>query len=270
MPNKEFLETYSLYRKFKFQSLNRNLDAWPKIRINMACLKCASSQTFIMINEYYETLSHINYPYENLVLRLAYVCMHCQSFERYFFIKTSDDIKNPWCMKIGQFPAWETSGNPNIEKMLGSHSGYYKKGLICESQGYGIGAFGYYRRIVEETIDELLSEISELLSGEELTKYQTALLKTKETTVTSEKIDLVKDLLPAILRPDGMNPLSALHSTLSQGLHAESDEHCLELAESCREILIFLVDQVASTRIAAKSFTQNMRKLLDKKSEKGS
>ncbi len=156
----------------------------------------------------------------------------------------------------------------NIEKLLGEHSGFYRKGLICESQGYGIGAFGYYRRIVEEIIDGLLDEIAELLTESELLEYQDALAKTKETTVTQEKIDLVKDLLPPILRPEGMNPLSALHSALSEGLHAESDEECLEYAENCREILIFLVNQVAASKAASKGFTDSMRKLLEKKSKK--
>ena len=69
-----------------------------------------------------------------------------------------------------------------------------------------------------------MNEIADLLSGEDLEKYNKALVKTKETIVTAEKIELVKDLLPPILRPEEMNPLAVLHSALSQGLHAESDE----------------------------------------------
>jgi hypothetical protein len=171
-------------------------------------------------------------------------------------------------MKVGQFPAWEVVGEPNIEKLLGVHSTYYKKGLTCESQGYGIGAFGYYRRIVEETIDEMLNEIADLISGDDLDKYNDALAKAKATIVTAEKIELVKDLLPPILRPEGMNPLSVLHSALSEGLHAESDDECLEFAQHCREVLVFLVNQVAASKETAKSFTTSMRRLLDKKAAK--
>ena len=173
-------------------------------------------------------------------------------------------------MKIGQYPAWEIAGEPNLEKLLGVNAGYYKKGLICESQGYGIGAYAYYRRIVEKIIDELLDEIAELLSEDEKEKYNLALKKTKQTTVAQEKIVLVKDLLPAILRPNGMNPLSTLHATLSEGLHAESDEVCMEYAESCREILVFLVNQVAASKETSRTFSDRMRKLLDKKSQKTS
>lgn len=270
MPNKEFIEEYPLYRKFNVSKLPGTLNQFPKVQINMPCPECKSNQTFSMRNEYFEYARFMNSPSGGEAVRLHYVCTHCEDFDRHFFVKIGGDKNGSWLMKIGQHPAWEISGEPNVERLLGKHSAHYKKGLICESQGYGIGAFGYYRRIVEETIDELLNEISDLMSGDELEVYNGALAKTKETIVTSEKIDLVKDLLPAILRPDGMNPLSALHSALSQGLHAESDEECLDLAQHCREVLVFLVNQVASSKEASKSFTTSMRRLLDKKSERTS
>lgn len=94
--------------------------------------------------------------------------------------------------------------------------------------------------------------------------------KQEKRLLLPKKIELVKDLLPPILRPEGMNPLAALHSALSQGLHAESDEECLDLAQHCREVLVFLVNQVAASKDTAKSFTSSMRKLLDKKSAKSS
>ena len=96
--------------------------------------------------------------------------------------------------------------------------------------------------------------------------YEAALEKTKSTTVTQEKIELVKDLLPPILRPDGTNPLTALHSALSEGLHAGADEDCLEQAAVVRDILVYFVNQVALTRAASREFTDSMRKLLDRKS----
>ena len=51
-----------------------------------------------------------------------------------------------------------------LKDLLGEHKDYFRRGLICESQGYGIAAFAYYRRIVEETIDLLLQQISDLMS----------------------------------------------------------------------------------------------------------
>jgi hypothetical protein len=263
MPNKEFIELYPLYRKFRVQSLPPTMDSLPKVRINMLCRNCKSRQTFAMTNEYWEVSRVVNTPLPGLISRILYGCTHCQSFERAFFVKFDPDGK--WMMKVGQFPAWEIEGDLNLERLLGKHSDYYSKGLICESQGYGIGAFGYYRRIVEEIIDALLDEISHLLAGEDLKKYQEALQQTKQTIVAQDKIVLVKELLPAILRPDGMNPLLVLHSSLSEGLHADSDESCLEYAGACREVLVFLVTQVASSRATSRGFTESMRKILDRK-----
>jgi hypothetical protein len=244
------------------------MDRIKPVPIKMSCPICQSEQTFLMTNNFHENCEYSNYPPQGVAFRAVYNCTHCQKFTRHFFIKISED--KTYMMKVGQFPAWEISSEPNMERLLGGQSNYYKKGLICESQGYGIAAFSYYRRIVEEIIDELLNEISELMSGEELEKYNIALEETKKTIVAQEKIALVKDILPPILRPDGMNPLSLLHSILSEGLHAGSEEECLENAMAVREVLVFLVNQVAASKAASKGFSENMRKLLERKNKKTS
>jgi hypothetical protein len=79
----------------------------------------------------------------------------------------------------------------SLEKTLGKHSKTFRKGLICESQGYGVGAFAYYRRITEEIIDELLASIADLIEVDNKEQYLEALEKTKQTRVTQEKIDLL-------------------------------------------------------------------------------
>jgi hypothetical protein len=208
-----------------------------------------------------------NSDYRGRILRAVYLCQHCQQSVRHFYILFDKD--GEWIMKVGQYPAWSTKPDSEIEKLLGEHAGYFKKGLVCESQSYGIGAFGYYRRIVEEIIDQLLEEIGGLVAGEEQQKYRQAFERTKRTTVAQDKIDLVKDLLPAILRPEGMNPLAVLHQALSEGLHASSDEICLQKAAIIREVLVYMVNQVAARKAAGASFTDGMRKLLEQKAAKG-
>lgn len=113
----------------------------------------------------------------------------------------------------------------------------------------------------------MLDEISALIPPEDEPAYRKALAETKKTIVAQDKIALAKDLLPAILRPDNMNPLTLLHSILSEGLHGRNDQQCLEDAQSIREVLIFLVNQVLHSKESAKSFTTGMRKLLDRKAK---
>lgn len=263
MPNKEFLEEYPLFRKFyaKFPS---KLCTLPKIPINMFCRDCKSVQTFSMENEYYRYYD--DEPSGDKKVGLSYRCQSCKQFTRQFQIYISPDLD--YCYKFGQYPEWEIKIDANLEKTLGSHAQTFRKGLVCESQGYGIGAFSYYRRITETIIDELLQSIADLIELEKKDAYMSALEKTKKTRVTQDKIDLIKDLLPSILRPGGMNPLGVLHSELSAGLHAETDENCLENASHVRDILTFLINQIMASRESAKHFTASMKTLLDKKTDK--
>lgn len=266
MPDKAFLEQSPLYRKVKTVTIAGTAGNLPKPNINMYCPTCKSNQTFSMMNEYWENYQHMNPPTSGDIYRLVYQCMHCRKFLRYFFVRVNEDHLH--LIKVGQYPAWDISIEKHIEKLLSDNAEYFKKGLICESQGYGIGAFAYYRRVVEEIIGGLLEEIKDLLIDDEKDKFIEALEQTKKTIVAQEKIALVKDLLPPILRPEGMNPLSNLHSILSEGLHGLSDEDCLEYAIAIREVLLFLVNQIAASKQSSKEFTSSMRKILEKKSGK--
>lgn len=280
MPSKEFLENYPLYKKF-VTGLNPNLHNFKDLRkpsVHLHCEHCDSEQTFNMVNNYDEVDYYNNNIAPDVVVRAKYQCFGCHEFIRYFFIRFGKDILEEvdengekrkkdviYVQKVGQHPAWSIEMDKQLEKELGKHSDFYKRGLICESQGYGIGAFAYYRRITETIIDQLLDSIEDLLEGEEKTQYKKALAQTKETTITQNKIELVKDLLPVSLRPEGMNPLSVLHSALSEGLHAETDEACLDYAEEIKSALVYLVNQVERSKNSSKSFTESMRKLLEKR-----
>lgn len=262
--NKEFLEDYSLFRKFEFQ-VPETLDDIPKPSINMFCRDCHSIQTFNMINKYEEFSRFSNTPSGDKRIRLIYECQSCRNFIRQFHVYISPELD--YVYKFGQYPEWEIKIDKNLEKSLGRHVTTYRKGLVCEAQGYGIGAFAYYRRITEEIIDELLDSIVDLIEVDNQELYNAALEKTKKTRVAQEKIDLVKDLLPTILRPGGMNPLGVLHSELSEGIHAETDDKCLENASHIRDILTFLINQIIQSKDAAKQFTTSMKSLLEKKSK---
>lgn len=52
---------------------------------------------------------------------------------------------------------------------------------------------------------------------------------------------------------------------MSEGLHEEDDETCLEYADAIRSSLVFLVNQTIKEDKSVKEFTAGMRKLLDKK-----
>ena len=265
MIDKEFIEEYSLFRKYKSTQNHSNLQDWIKTPINMSCNNCKSMQTFNLTNDFMVDSSRTEINALDRVINLKYVCQYCRIFKRYFYVYVNENANEFY--KVGQYPEWEIKMDKNLEKTVNKHSSTFRKGLVCESQGYGIGAFAYYRRISEEIIDELLESITDLIEEENKLKYTQALEKTKNTRVTQEKIDLVKDLLPSILKPNGMNPLGVLHSELSEGLHALTDDACLENANHIKSILTFLINQIIQSKESAKIFTSSMKSILEKKSK---
>ena len=289
MPDSKFLETYPLYRKFKMKIPEQRHYSIPKPPIHMDCKNCRDIRTFKMVGEYYEEISFVTAHLEKekvksgdfervqklekkienaldsrgAIVKVEYNCAACEKFKRTFILKFSENLD--YVVKVGQHPPWDISISKNLEEILDKYSDTYKKGLVCESQGYGIGAYAYYRRIVEEIIDELLNSIEELIEKEdEKDKYKRGLEEVRKTTVAQSKIELVKDLLPSILTTSDMNPLAILHSKLSEGLHARTDEECLEIAEAIREALEFLINRVIENKKSAYKFTESMKKLLDK------
>jgi hypothetical protein len=197
------------------------------------------------------------------IYELKYDCSGC--FQEQFLCWIEVNTSEKWIRKVGQVPPWSKNPDSNLTKLISSHRDYYRKGLACESHSYGIGAYSYYRRIVEEVIDDLLNSIEDLIEPSEKETYSNALNEVKNTIVAKEKIALVKDLLPSVLRPEDLNPLSILHSSLSDGIHNESDEKCLESAQHIREVLEFLTTQIEIHRESSKVFTESMRKILDRK-----
>ncbi len=291
MTPKEFFEKAQLYRKYdaddflitdKSSSLSGAM--YGGIRptlydiatpaINFICPQCKSVQTYNVKK------NQDNFSLQTLpkVFELIYICDSCKNNVKSFFlllqneIATKKDNKNKKeyvqkIQKIGQYPAWSISIEKEIESVLDENKKQiYQKGLINESQGYGIGAYAYYRRITEEVIDELLTSIIDLVESENKVLYFEALKQVKKTRVAQDKIDLVKDLLPESMKPGGMNPLGVLHGALSDGLHNLSDEDCLIKAESIREALLYLLSQVALLKKSSNKFTENMKKILEKKS----
>lgn len=270
MPDKKFLEEYPLYKKKKIEliSCNNGFYAWYKIpspSINYQCPNCGSSQTYNITEEFDEEQSVEKIIATNY--HVQYKCDGCRESKIEYFINLSmpdnSDYHKVFVQKIGQFPAWSIKTDNTIDKMLGEYKDLYKKGLICQSQSYGIGSYAYFRRIAENIIDKLLYLIPNLIeSNEDKIKFSEALNEVKKTHVTEKKIELIKDLLPLSLRPNNINPLKILHSALSNGIHNKTDEECMERAEEIKNVLTFLTNQIIKAEEDKRTFTENMKKLL--------
>ncbi|KUP02129.1 hypothetical protein AR274_19730 [Stenotrophomonas maltophilia] len=70
--------------------------------------------------------------------------------------------------------------------------------------------------------------------------------RAKNETQFSTSLDTIKHALPSSLLVNGHNPIQLLHSALSQGLHAESDEDCLQVAGVVRTVLFATAERLGS------------------------
>jgi hypothetical protein len=267
----EFLRKASLYHKVLLdESVNVCGPRSKDQVVHQACKNCKEDRTFKLVH--HETLYQFDDAIREprgsstAILRsslhsYAYDCLYCSQFRLFFLVGLDQHQTTAW--KAGQHPAWSIEVSKQFEAMLRDHKETYKKGLICESQGYGIGAFAYYRRIVELVIGDLLESIDDLMDGAEKEAYKEALVSTKNSRDAKTKIDLVKHLLPSSLMQGEHNPLGVLYRILSEGIHAMSDEECLEYAVAIRETLVSLVDQIAVSK-KSRTLSGSIKKLLKK------
>jgi len=148
-------------------------------------------------------------------------------------------------MKLGESPEFGPPTPSRVIKLIGPDRELFLKGRRSENQGLGIGAFGYYRRVVENQKDRILDEVikvsEKLAASEELILE---LKSAKREIQFTKAIDSIRHGIPQALLIDGHNPLTLLHSALSEGLHEQPDEECLALATSIRVVLTELADRL--------------------------
>jgi hypothetical protein len=168
--------------------------------------------------------------------------------------------------KFGEKPAFGVPVPKKLLRLFGSDSQYFLKGRQCENQGLGVGAFAYYRRVVENHKNEILDEIIRVCKTvnapqsliEELDNAK------KEVSFTAA-IDQIKSALPQGLMIHGENPLLALHGALSVGLHNDGDDECLRLAHAVRLVLTDLVERMSILRQENRELHSAVQHLIAKK-----
>jgi hypothetical protein len=199
---------------------------------------------------------------ESSIYSFRFECDTCSSSKYAFFIEV--DIENGKIRKVGQSPAWSINLDKDIDRFLEDDSEFFKKALICESQGYGIAAFSYYRRVLENSIGKILENLRSLLemqgsSSENIEQIDKAL----KGIVMDERIKIAKDAIPKSLTPNGMNPLAIIYDTLSAGIHRLPEEECLKNSEYIRVALSHLIKILTQQNEEQRAFIEAIKSLND-------
>lgn len=179
---------------------------------------------------------------------LGFTCANCGMYHKIFslgmvveVINNNDQPFKVECFKFGEMPPFGPPTPSRLISLIGPDRELFLKGRRAENQGLGIGAFVYYRRVVEDQKNRIIDEIikvAEIIAAP--AEMITALKNAQKEHQFSKAVDSVKNAIPQRLLIAGQNPFILLHSALSQGLHELTDEKCLELAGAIRVILVEL------------------------------
>lgn len=202
----------------------------------------------------------------DLTLHVLGVCKSCGSTID-FLIKTvsnktwDDKPIDILIQKVGQYPSFDITPDKNVEKYLTKDDlKLYKKALANLSISYGIGAYAYFRRIIENEIIRIISDISTMdFDGANDVKH--ALRAYEKDHQMSNLIAVLNQFIPISLRELGDNPIKLLHDQLSGGIHSFTEDDCLKKAESIDKILTFVIRKVKEEKLEIASVREAMKYL---------
>lgn len=176
-------------------------------------------------------------------------------------VSENDDFPSVFLRKIGQLPAFERSPEKIVlNYLLDEDRENYKKALSNLSVSFGIGAFAYFRRIIENEIKRFIADISELIV-EHSDKIKTAWSDYEINHQMSALIDKINPYLPSSLKELGDNPLRLLYDQLSGGIHEFSEIECLEKAKNIDVLLRYVIKKVNSEKYELKEVRSAMKDL---------
>jgi len=180
--------------------------------------------------------------------------------------RAGSSLTNGRAYKFGEVPVFGPPIPARVITLIGPDRDHFLLGRRAENHGLGIGAFAYYRRVVENQKGRIIKEIARVAkklgaSPEVLQDFEKAATETQFKTA----IDDIKAGLPSILMIEGHNPLTLLHTALSEGLHEEDDKTCVELAQSIRTVLTELAERISAVLKDQQELHSAVSKLLNRK-----
>ena len=261
---KEFLENAPLYvwKQFGKPNIHRR-SLWIR-EIDAFCETCEQLRPFHAENEPYSPYDRfgdalpplkgnaIGATDRNLKTGTSYfefTCVSCGESEREYHVQQIVDEETIRLQKYGELPRKRLERNPVLQRFLKDDLNNYEKAVVCLSYEYGIAAFAYFRRVVENNINGLLDLVQEDAKSSGVdTQVTAALAELRKSSPMNKKIEIANHALPKHLNPDGLNPLGRLYQVLSEGVHNFSEEECLKKAKETSVCLAYLVSELASRK----------------------
>ena len=239
---KNFLEERALYSWSQITKPDLHIQLFPDLTLELYCDYCKKERPF---KDYRNRVGGAGLPMPqplSTTLYYTYTCTGCEKYHYDFYVQYDADKSR--MRKIGQNPPWSIAVDAEIESIIAEDVEYFKRAKICESQGFGIAAFAYYRRVLENSFNKILEKMLSIAEEDSDSDQIEIIRKAIENRVSEEKIKLIKEKVPKYLLVKGNNPFEVLYSSLSAGIHNYNEEDCLRNSEKIRIGLTFIIKTI--------------------------
>ena len=258
-----FLQDAPLFKSIAFE-YNKSIDDGLTYLCNQISIFCPNCKKQVFFHRFGSTpgisLSETTSQPEQRYIQIDFECtdQSCRC-KKTFFIHVHHDGNQLILTKCGEWPSLAPRVSKEILEVFPDDAELLKKAVCCLRDGFGIGAFAYFRQVLEPHILLLVDKIAEQAKeqGDETTLSKIA--KLQDNSPMSDKIEEAKKALPVYLNVNGFNPLGTLYKVLSEGIHNQTDEDCLQKANDLYASLCFLVKTLADYEIARKQYINGIK-----------
>ena len=158
---KEFLENVPLYVWREFEKPANLISLWIR-EIDAFCEKCEQSRPFQDLRPRGSGGLDTTTQYlKTGTSHLEFTCVSCKKSKRKYHVEQIIDGETIRLQKYGELPKKQLERNPVLQRFLKDDLENYEKAVVCLSNGYGVAAFAYFRRVVENNINKLLDLVLE-------------------------------------------------------------------------------------------------------------
>lgn len=214
------------------------------------CQSCRNSNLHLLLHVYSDN------PISNILNNVRNITLSEQ--------QAIPGIKsNIYIQKIGMYPEQKFVIDKNVKKFLDKESNtFYFKGLKALNQNLGVGAFSYFRRIIERELLHIVNEIKNLPNSES-SEIQLLLDKYEKAEKVSTIYENIFPYLPATLKELNYNPIMLLYNQTSEGLHKYTEEEALKRADHIKNLLEFVIIKINEEKSTIKNMKDIVKALRD-------
>ncbi len=218
LPNMaSFCLNVPLYKTFKFKDNKTDNEAienlrWYREHFDCYCLDCKKASVFHADNKGRSSTSYASM--EQCVFSHKFSCSRNNEHKIFLSFRLTPGT----ITKIGQYPSLADLASVEIQEyrsVLGAtRSAEFNSAVGLASQGIGIGAFVYLRRIFESLVEEA-HKLEMNKDGWDEEMY-------KKKKYMAQKIEILEGSLPKFLVDN-----SSIYKILSKGIHQLKENECL-------------------------------------------